>query len=77
MPDPHASRQRKIEALKQTIRELQSKIEQAEWDRRIMQLNDLDRTSHITYYSQLQLKHQYELQLIHAQHELQQLENMN
>lgn len=76
LPDPHASRQRRIEALKQTIRELQSKIEQAEWDRRMMELNDLDRSSHITYSSQLELKHKYELQLIQAQHELQQLENM-
>ena len=76
MPDPHASRQRKIEALRQTIRELQAKIEQAEWDRRMMQLDGLDRSSYITYSSQLELKHQYELQLINAQHELQQLENM-
>lgn len=77
VPDPHLNRQKRIEALKQTIRELQSKIEQAEWERRNMQMNGLDRSSNISYYSQLELKHNYELQLIHAQHELQQLENMN
>lgn len=76
LPPLYASCQRKIEALRQTIRELQAKIEQAEWDRRMMQLDGLDRSSHITYSSQLELKYQYELQLIQAQHELQQLENM-
>ena len=37
----------------------------------------MDVSSHTAYSSQLELKHMYERQLIQAQYELQQLENMN
>ena len=76
MPNPNLSRERKINALKQRISELSAKIERVEWERRMMQLKDLDVSSRIAYNSQLQLKNRYEQQLIQAQYELEQLERM-
>ena len=76
MPNPNLSRERKINALKQRITELSAKIESVEWERRMMQLKDLDVSSRIAYNSQLQLKSRYEQQLIQAQYELEQLERM-
>lgn len=77
MPNPTASRQLKIDALRRTIAELQAKIEKEEWNMRMMQLKDMDVSLRMVYSSQMELKHQYERQLIQARHELQQLENMN
>ena len=77
MPNPALNRQRKIEALRRTISDLQSKIEKEEWNQRMWQLKGMDVSSHTVYSSQLELKHMYERQLIQAQYELQQLENMN
>lgn len=77
MPNPEMSRQRKIAALQKTIGDLQAKIEKTEWDIRMMQLKGMDMASRMAYSSQLELKHQYERQLIQAQYELQQLESMN
>lgn len=77
MPNPALNRQRKIEALRRTISDLQSKIEKEEWNQRMWQLKGMDVSSHTAYSSQLELKHMYEHQLIQAQYELQQLENMN
>ena len=76
VPDAAESRQRKIAALRQTISDLQSKIEKAEWDVRMMQVKGMDVFSHTAYSAQLELKHQYERQLIHAQYELSQLEGL-
>ena len=76
VPNPLMNRQSKIAALKKTISELQSKIEKADWDLRMMQLKGMDVSSHTVYSSQLELKFQYERQLIQLQYELQQLENM-
>lgn len=76
-PDVAESRQRKIAALRQTVSDLQSKIEKAEWDVRMMQVKGMDVFSHTAYSAQLELKHQYERQLIHAQYELGQLERLN
>ena len=76
MPNPELNRQQRISALQRTISELQSKVEKAEWDARMMQRKGMDVSSHIAYSSQLELKHQYERQLIQAQCELQQLESM-
>lgn len=75
MPNPELSRLRRISALQKTTNDLQSKIEKAEWDARMMQRKGMDVSSHISYSSQLELKHQYERQLTQAQYELQQLEN--
>lgn len=74
MPDTKMSRQRRIETLRRTIVELQGKIEQENWDQRMMQLKGMDVSSRIAYSSHLELKHKYEMQLMHAQSELQQLE---
>ena len=76
MSDPNVSRQRKIIALRERINDLQSKIEQAEWEKRMMQLRGTDVSSRMVYSSHINLMHNYKMQLIHAQSELQQLENM-
>ena len=76
MPNPELNRQQRISALQRTISDLQSKIEKADWDSRMMQRKGMDFSSRIAYSSQLELKHQYERQLIQAQYELQQLESM-
>lgn len=77
MPNPQHNRQRRIEALRRTISELQSKIEKEEWNQRMWQLKGMSSFSRMGYNSIYELKHQYERQLIQAQYELQQLESMN
>lgn len=77
MPNPDMNRQRKIAALQRTISELQAKIEKADWDARIMQRKGTDVSLRTVYSSHLELKHQYQRQLLQAQYELQQLESMN
>lgn len=77
MPNPDMNRQRKINALREQIHDLEAKIEQAEWDRRMMQRRGTDISSHSVYSSHLNLMHQYKIRLIQLQSELQQLENMN
>ena len=74
IPDSSLSREKRIAALHKTISELQAKIEKVEWDARMMQRKGTDVSSHMVYSSQLELKHQYQRQLLQAQHELQQLE---
>ena len=74
MPNPDANRQRRINSLRQRIYELQAKIEKAKWDERIMRLRDTDISSYCVYQSQLNLKFQYEKQLLRLRAELQQLE---
>lgn len=76
MPNPGLSRQRKMEALRRTIADLQTKIEREEWNQRMMQWKGMDLAARTAYSSQMQLKSQYERQLLQAQYELQQLENM-
>lgn len=76
IPNPEMSKQRKIAALQKTIADLQSKIEKADWDARMMQRRGMDVSLHTVYSSQLELKNMYERQLIQVQHELLQLENM-
>ena len=76
MPNPNAVKLRKAEGLRQQIRELQMKIERANWDVKIMKLRGIDITSHLSYMSQVNLKYQYERQLANLQYELQQLENL-
>ena len=75
-PNPEMNRQRKIEALRCTISDLQSKIGKEEWNQRMMQLKGTDVSSHTVYSSQLELIHRYKRQLIQAQYELQQLESI-
>ena len=77
MPNPDMNRQRKINALREQIHDLEAKIEQAEWDRRMMQRRETDISSRSVYSSHLNLMHQYKIRLIQLQSELQQLENMN
>lgn len=76
MPNPNAVKLRKAEGLRQQIRELQMKVEQADWDVKIMKLRGTDITSHHSYMSQVNLKYQYERQLANLQYELKQLENL-
>ena len=59
-----------------TISDLQAKIEKADWDARMMQRKGTDVSLHTVYSSHLELKHHYQMQLLQAQNELQQLENM-
>ena len=77
IPNPGLSRQRKMEALRRTIADLQSKIEREELNQRMMQWKGMDIAARVAYSSQMELKHQYERQLIQAQYELQQLESMS
>ena len=71
-----ASKQRKITALRQSIQELQAKVERADWDERMMKLRGTDMSSRTVYMSQVNLKYQYERQLRELQYKLQQLENL-
>lgn len=76
IPNSDLSRQRKIEALRSTIADLQSKIEKEEWNQRMWQLKGLDVSARTAYSSQINLKYQYERQLLQAQSELRQLESL-
>lgn len=71
-----AAKQRKIAALRQSIQELQAKIERADWDERIMKLRGTDISSRRVYMSQVNLRYQYERQLSELQYKLQQLESL-
>lgn len=62
--------------MRQSIQELQVKIERADWDERIMKLRGTDISSRNVYMSQVNLKYQYERQLSELQYKLQQLENL-
>lgn len=69
-------RQRKINAIRSQINDLQSKIESVEFDIRIMKLRGSDITSHSVFRSQLDLKYGYQRQLLDLQNKLYQLENL-
>ena len=71
-----AAEQRKIAALRQSIQELQAKIERADWDERMMKLRGTDISSRRVYMSQVNLKLQYERQLCELQYRLQQMEKL-
>ena len=71
-----AAKQRKIAALRQSIQELQAKIERADWDERMMKLRGTDISSRRVYMSQVNLKLQYERQLCELQYRLQQMEKL-
>lgn len=75
-PNPSLSRENRIAALHKTISDLQAKIEKEEWEARMMQRRGMDVSLHMAYSSHLELKHQYQMQLLQAQNELQQLENI-
>lgn len=75
-PNPNIGRMRKINALREQIKDLQSKIEQEEWELRVMQLRGTELFLRAVYDSHRELKQRYSVQLIHIQSELQQLENM-
>lgn len=77
MPNPDISKQKRIEALRQIISDLQSRIEKEEWNLRMWQLKGMDMSARTAYNSQLNLKFTYERRLLQAQYELQQLESMN
>lgn len=70
------NRQRKKAALQQTISNLESKIAKADMDMRMMQLKGMDVSSRTAYMSQVEMLHSFQRQLINAQYELQQLENI-
>ena len=71
-----AAKQRKIMALRQSIQELQTKIDRADWDERFMKFRGTDISSRRVYMSQVSLKYQYEKKLSELQYQLQQLENL-
>lgn len=70
------AKERQIEGLRKNIADLQSKIEKTEWDMRMMQLKDMDRTNSSVYLSYNQLLHQYNIQMINLQSQLEQLEQL-
>lgn len=67
---------RQIENLRRQITDLQSKIEKTQWDMRIMQLKDMDRTNSSVYLSYNQLLHRYNIQMVSLQSQLEQLERI-
>lgn len=69
-------RDRQIENLRKNISDLQSKIEKTQWDMRIMQLKDMERTNSSVYLSYNHLLYQYNIQMINLQSQLEQLEQM-
>ena len=70
------ARRRHCEQLRQSILELQSKIERTEFDMRMMQLKNMDVANRSVYLSYSQLITQYRLQLNQLQSQLSQLENL-
>jgi len=72
----NAQKERQITGLRKNIADLQSKIEQTQWDMKMMQLKDMDRTNSSVYLSYNQLLHQYNIQMIHLQSQLEQLEQL-
>lgn len=76
IPNAGLSKQRKIAALQQTISNLESKIAKADMDMRMMQLKGMDVSARTAYMSQVEMLHSFQRQLINAQYELQQLENI-
>lgn len=66
-------RQQAYANLTQAISELQSKIQQVDWDMKMMQLRGTDVSSASVYRSYLSLKHGYERQLLDLQNKLQNL----
>ena len=74
-------KERRVQVLRQQIMELNKKIEQAQWDLRMMELNNVPSPLRHTTpnYSIIQSQNQlifgYQTQLGKLQHELQQLEN--
>lgn len=71
----NSAKERQIERLRANIADLQSKIDKTRWDMRMMQLKDIDRTSPTAYLSYNQLLHQYNIQMINLQSQLEQLSN--
>lgn len=69
-------KERQVEVLRKSIADLQTKIEKTQWDMRMMQLKDMDRTNTSVYLSYNQLLHQYNIQMIQLQSQLEQLERL-
>ncbi len=76
LPNANINRQRKISALQQTISNLETKIAKADMDMRMMQFKGMDVSARTAYMSHVEMLHSFQRQLINAQYELQQLENM-
>lgn len=72
----NVARQRKIAALRARINELNSKLEEAKFQERVMRLRGTDITSRTVFTSNASLIYRYEKDLINLQHELSQLEQM-
>ena len=75
-PGPSMAKNRQIEALRNEIIDLQSKISNTEWDIKMWQLKDMDRRNPSIYMSQQQLLHTYKIKMIELQNRLTQLENI-
>ncbi len=76
LPNADMNRQRKKAALQQTISNLESKIAKADMDMRMMQLKGMDVSARTAFMSHVEMLHSFQRQLINAQYELQQLENI-
>lgn len=77
LPNAAQNRDRKVATLQQTINNLVAKIEKADMDIRMMQLKGFDVSASTAYRAQVEMKFQLQHQLENAQHELQQLININ
>lgn len=76
LPNAEKAKQAKSDMLRRQISELQSKIEDVEWEIRMMQLKDRDVSMSMVYRSKLELKYRYQRQLLGLQNELTQIESL-
>lgn len=75
-PNPKEQREMRMKILRQEIDSLQSKIDKAMFDEKMMKIRGTDVSSFNVYHSQLLLRQGYEMQLSNLQSELNQLELM-
>lgn len=70
------NRRRQCEQIRIRIDELQEKLRQTDWDIKMMQLKDMDVSSHHVYMSYVQLRSQYQRNISELQNELMRLETL-
>lgn len=75
-PSSNSAKEKQIKNLRSRISDLQSRIENTQWDMRMMQLKDMDRANSSVYLSYSRLLRDYKIEMINLQSELKQLENL-
>lgn len=71
-----STKEKQIETIRRSIAELQHKIEQTQWDMRMMQIKDMDSKHSNVYLSYSHLLHSYNIEMINLQSKLEQLEQL-